>query len=264
VYRRFDMPGDEVTGLLQPFWADAERAGVFTDFDGTLAPIVDDPGAAEPEPRASEVLGRLAQRFARVGVVSGRPLAFLESHLAGLGLVLSGLYGLETLVDGELVPDEEAERWRPAVEEVAADGERQLPQEVLVERKGLSVAVHFRTAPHMVDTARRWAEEQASRSGLALSPGRMSFELRPPVERSKGTSIAAMAEGLRVACFVGDDTGDLSGFDALDRIQAAGGHTLRVGVDSDEAPRELLERADLVVDGPSEVVDLFDRLATGP
>jgi trehalose 6-phosphate phosphatase len=53
---------------------------------------------------------------------------------------------------------------------------------------------------------------------------------------------------------VGDDRVDLPGFDALDELAAEGLATLRVAVRSHEAPPELLERADLIIEGPSEVV----------
>lgn len=258
------MPDDEVMELLRPFWDAPERAGVFSDFDGTLAPIVDEPAEARPHPRAVDVLDRLAKRFARVAVVSGRPLAFLREHLDGADVVLSGLYGLETLHGDEVTIDEEAEGWRSVIDELAAGAGDTAPPQVFVEVKGLSLAVHFRTAPAQADAAREWAEAEAARTGLALHPGRMSFELRPPVDRSKGTSVAALLDGLEAACFLGDDTGDLPAFDALEEVRKGGGHALRVGVRSEEAPAELLERADLVVDGPDGVVDLLDRLAWGP
>ncbi|HET7720248.1 MAG TPA: hypothetical protein VFK43_09805, partial [Acidimicrobiales bacterium] len=83
-----------------------------------------------------------------------------------------------------------------------------------------------------------------------VHPARMSFELRPPLKRDKGTVLAEAAAGRRQVCFLGDDRGDLTAFDTLDRMAAEGATVLRVGVDSTEAPAELLERADVVVEGP--------------
>jgi trehalose 6-phosphate phosphatase len=79
---------------------------------------------------------------------------------------------------------------------------------------------------------------------------RKSFELRPPVDRDKGTIVEAAASGLRAACFIGDDQGDLAGFDALDRLANRGVHAVRVAVQSAESPPALLTRADVIVDGP--------------
>ena len=71
------------------------RAGVFVDFDGTLAPIVADPVTASPHPAVAGLLAGLSRKWGRVVVISGRPVEFLLSHLAGAGRTqLYGLYGL--------------------------------------------------------------------------------------------------------------------------------------------------------------------------
>ena len=259
--------------LLARFRADPSRAGVFCDFDGTLATIVDDPEQSRPVDGAVDVLVALTRAYARVGVVSGRPASFLLEHLgpdpadgadptdAEHGtLLLAGLYGLEVVRDGEVVPTEEARKWRPAVEEVIARARDEAPEGLEVEGKGLSVTLHFRSSPDLEDDARALADREAERSGLEVGEGRQSFELRPPLPTSKGTVVAEAAEGLSAACFLGDDHGDLTAFDALDDLADAGATTLRVGIRSAEAPEELLERADVIVDGPEEVVELLRSL----
>jgi trehalose 6-phosphate phosphatase len=254
-----------VAEQLGPFWADPAGTGVFSDFDGTLARIVDDPAEARPLPGVVEVLTGLARRYGRVGVVSGRPAAFLAEHLGGRGLFLSGLYGLEVANgDGEVRAVPEAEPWRAAVEEAAAAAEADLPPGLAVERKGLSVTVHFRTDRDQEAAVEEWATAQAESSGLVLHPARMSYELRPPVERDKGAVVAEAAEGRAQVCFLGDDRGDLSAFAALDRLAEGGATVLKVGVSSAEAPDELLERADLVVDGPEGTLGVLRALLDGP
>ncbi|MDQ3642760.1 MAG: trehalose-phosphatase [Actinomycetota bacterium] len=239
-----------VAELLAPFRADPGGTGVFSDFDGTLAAIVDDPAAARPLPGVVEALGELARRYGRVGVISGRPAEFLQTHLGGQGLFLSGLYGLEYVDDGEVRAIDEVERWRTVVEDVACAAEAGLPAGVSVERKGLSVTIHHRIDPSQEPASKAWTEEQAEATGLVVHRARMSYELRPPVERDKGTVLADAAEGCRQVCFLGDDRGDLEAFDTLDRMAAEGATVLKVAVASPEGPEEMLERADLVVDGP--------------
>ena len=78
---------------------DPSRTAILVDFDGTLAPIVDDPAASRPVAGAPEVLDSLAARYGLVSVVSGRPAGFLQAHL-GTGPRLIGLYGLEEVRDG--------------------------------------------------------------------------------------------------------------------------------------------------------------------
>ena len=62
------------------------------DFDGTLAPIVDDPNKARPLPGTDELLAHLAARFAAVALLSGRPADYLVKHAAAPGVRYLGLY----------------------------------------------------------------------------------------------------------------------------------------------------------------------------
>jgi trehalose 6-phosphate phosphatase len=89
----------------------------------------------------------------------------------------------------------------------------------------------------------------------------MSLELRPPVHVDKGTVVADLIRDRGAACFIGDDFGDLPAFDALDRHAAETGEpVVRVGVRSQEAPAELIERADVLVDGPTGAVEFLRSL----
>ena len=254
------MPDD----LLAPFRARPERAGVLTDFDGTLSPIVPDPAAARPLPEAAALLHRLADRYERVAVVSGRPAEFLVHHLGLSGggrLYAVGLYGMEYAQGGIVTTRPDAEEWRAVVDTVAREAEEQAPFGVLVERKGLSVTLHYRTAPEEAAWARRFAEDTAGRTGLVVHPARMSDELRPPVPVDKGRVVADLCEGLEAACFIGDDVGDLPAFEALDRIAAARDlHVLKVVAGSAELPAELATAADVVVDGPAGAVAVLRAL----
>lgn len=250
---------DRLDDLLAPLRADPRSTGIFTDFDGTLAPIVDDPAAARALDGAVEVLADLARRYRRVGVISGRPGSFLAAQLGGRGLFVSGLYGLETVDDDGVHATAEAEEWRHAVEEAVARADAELAG-VGVERKGLAVTLHYRSDPSRREEVEAWVDAEADRSGLVAHPARMSVELRPPVHSDKGTVLAGAAEGLRAACFLGDDRGDLEAFDALDRMAEGGAAVVRVAVTTTEAPPELRERADVVVEGPEGALDVLRRL----
>lgn len=241
---------------------DPGSTGIFSDFDGTLARIVDDPADARPVEGVVEVLGALVPRFVRVGVISGRPASFLLDRLVVSGLFLSGLYGMERVEDGAVVPTDEAAPWRPVVEGAVEEARRDLRSGMHVEDKGLSLTIHYRGAPDAAASAREYADRVAEETGLVVHPARLSVELAPPVVSSKGSVLADAARGLGAACFIGDDAGDLTAFDTLDQLADAGATTMRVGVDSEEAPAELLERADLVVPGPEAVVELLRSLTT--
>ncbi len=243
---------------------DPAGAGLFCDFDGTLAPIVDDPAAARPLPGAAGVLAELGGRLAVVAVVSGRPAAFLAEHLAEAGpaVHLAGLYGLERVERGVVRLAPAVEPWIPVVADLTAMARAEAPDDVLVEGKGASVVLHWRTAPHRQHWCLRQAAQWAQASGLVAQPGRMSVELRPPVPADKGTTVAHLARGCRVVAFAGDDAGDLDAFDALDRMAGPGTVVaVRVAVADTESPPALVQRADAVLGGPAELLQALQALA---
>ncbi|HEY3672637.1 MAG TPA: trehalose-phosphatase [Acidimicrobiia bacterium] len=252
-----------VARALQPLVDDPARAALFVDFDGSLSPIVLDPEAARALPAARAALARLVPVLARVAVVSGRPAAFLRDALAIDGLDYAGTYGLERIVDGDVVLDERVRPFLDAVAQAADEAEAALPG-LRVERKGeVAVTIHWRDQPARGDAATRWAAEAAPRLGLeAPLRGRMAVELRPPVPVDKGTTVAELARGLRVAVFAGDDAGDLPAFAALHALVDAGAldHAVSIGVASDESPAEV-RGADVVVEGPTGLAVLLDALA---
>jgi trehalose 6-phosphate phosphatase len=241
-------------------------AAVISDFDGTLSPIVEDPDAAAPAPGALDLLHRLAGRYRTVAVVSGRPASFLAERLElasrRSGLLAVGLYGLEEVDAGGTVRTfAGAEAWRAAVERAAADADAALPPDVHVERKGLSVTLHWRRAPEHAAAAAELAERLAGELGLELRHGRMSAELSPPLRVDKGTVVERLCAGAGAALYAGDDLGDLPALAALGRLRAGGAvETLGVAVRSAEAPAELLAAADLVVDGVEGVLALLAEL----
>ncbi len=246
---------------LAPLIEDPSSAALFVDFDGTVSPIVDDPATAEPLAGVAEVLAALVDVLGRVGVVSGRPVSFIEPFFDPR-IVLAGLYGLEVAVAGHRSDHPLGGSWREVVDDVVAISEARGPAGMRVESKGLSLTLHFRGAPERERAVTRWAEQQAARSGLEARPAKMSVELHPPIDSDKGTAITALSEDLATVCYVGDDHGDLDAFDALDTMANAGRAAVRVAVRSDEADAELVERADIVVNGPAGSLALLRGLLT--
>jgi len=223
---------------------------IFLDFDGTLAPIVAAAEDARPLPGVPELLLQLDATFGVLAIVSGRPVAFLAAHLPA-AVELHGLYGLEASVAGVPAQHPDARAWRAAVDEVISAARTNGPDGVDVEAKGLSLTLHYRRRPEIADAALAWATDAAERSGLELRTAKMSLELHPPVAVDKGTVVDARAEGMTAACYIGDDRGDLPAFAALDRLAAAGAHTVKVAVLTPDADPELLAQADEQVAGPA-------------
>jgi trehalose 6-phosphate phosphatase len=247
---------------LRPFVDDPAASAFFADFDGSLSPIVRDPHDAAVLPAARAALARLVPVLRTVAVVSGRPAAFLRDALGIDGLGYVGAYGLERIVDGEVVVDDRVQPWVGAIARAAEEADRALPG-LLVERKGsVGVTIHWRAQPERAAEAVSWADEAAARFRLeGPLRGRMAVELRPPVPVDKGTTVAALARGASVAAFAGDDAGDLPAFAALHALERYGAlrHGVSIGVASPESPPEVHE-ADVVVDGPAGLAVVLESL----
>jgi trehalose 6-phosphate phosphatase len=265
------LPGDPrplALARLASLAEQPDRAAFVTDFDGTLAPIVDDPARARALPAALDALAVLAERFALVAVVSGRPVEFLREHAAVPGAVLVGQYGLETLAGDDVVVDPAVVPYVDGVAAAAAEAARTWP-ELFVERKGeIAFTLHWRRAPGAAPDPDALTA-LATRHGLELQPGRMACELRPPVSVDKGTAVERLWSDHGwpdFNAFAGDDRGDLAVFDLFDREdrkqELGTGSYVRIAVRSAEAPPELVERADVVVNGPPGLADLLTDLVT--
>lgn len=216
-------------GLPAPKPLRLGETALFLDLDGTLAPIAARPQDVRPDPRRTSLLERLVDRLdGRLAVVSGRTLDDIDRILEGCVTSVAAVHGLVLRH-----PDGRVEA-TPAHAGLAAAtvGFRafaELHPGLMVEEKGLSVALHFRQAAGYASAARACAEQLAAATGLTLQSGAMVEELRTPGP-DKGASVGAFmrAAPFAGACpvFVGDDATDEDGFAAA---QALGGMGVGVG-----------------------------------
>lgn len=248
--------------------SDPRRALVAVDFDGTLAPIVDDPAAARATPAATAALARLARVAGTVAIITGRPAADAASF-AGVtdvpGVIVLGHYGMQRWERGELST--------PAVPQGMSTARAELPallseaaaaQGTYVEDKGEALAVHTRRAAEPqaeLDRLRIPLAKLAERTGLALEPGRFVLELRPPgADKGRAITDLAAERPPGAILFCGDDLGDRAAFAAVRQLREDGTPGLLVCSGSAEVP-ELAAEADLVVDGPDGIAELLAGLA---
>ena len=107
------------------------------------------------------------------------------------------------------------------------------------------------------------ARKIAGQYALEVIPGKLVWELRPPVRRDKGDAVRRVVaeSGARDVVVVGDDLGDLPAFSAVAQLAGQGHKGLRVAVRAEEAPPQLLAEADLIIEGPAGVLDFLQQLA---
>ena len=249
--------------ILDRIVRDPTSCGLFLDFDGTLAPIVVDPATSRLGDGLDSVLARISPQVGVLAVISGRPAQFLAARVAVPGAVLLGVYGTESWRDGRTVARPEAVEWEPALDEArdlimaGLEGRRG----VMFEDKGLALALHWRRASDRV-AAERFVTglvvEIAARTGLAIEPGKLVAELRPPLRWDKGSAVRALSVQHRIEfpVYAGDDLGDLP---ALDAVRRAGGAALVVdhGAETADAVRAA---GDAILDGTDGVARWLRRL----
>lgn len=228
--------------------ARARRLLVASDFDGTLAEIVDDPAAARPMPGVGELLGRLARLpDTTVAVVSGRTRRQLQGWFGAEPLILIGEHGAD--LDGSAAaPSSQLDQARVVVTALVEDtpGAR-------VEHKQRSVVFHYR----QVDEERAaraitlLRERTAGFDRLSGLLGKAVIELTAS-ETDKGEAVAALRDSLaaETVVFVGDDLTDEAVF-----IRLGPGD---VGVKVGPEPSAARYR----IEAPADVLDLLHSLAS--
>ncbi|MCT7657900.1 trehalose-phosphatase [Mycobacterium deserti] len=205
-----DLPADLLRALTSA--AETPRLLVTSDFDGTLAPIVNNPADARPLSNASEALVALADLDATsVALISGRALAVLrELSGAPATVQLVGSHGAE-FDNGFAHPVDEALLARITAElrDIAATRPG-----VTVETKPASVALHVRNASPADGEAALQQARAASRSWDAHpTEGKAVVEFAV-VTTDKGEAVDILREqcAATAVVFFGDDVTDEKAF----------------------------------------------------
>ncbi|WP_421725901.1 trehalose-phosphatase [Bauldia sp.] len=225
-----DVPIDTLSSALDQVGeilnaADGKQIAFFLDYDGVLSPIVERPELAVLSPDMRETLERLADAFT-VALVSGRDLDDLKG-LVGIdrpfyagshGFSISGPGGFSQKVEQgtEFIPvlDQAEQSLRSATQKIEG---------VLIERKRLSLAVHYRLVnPAEVPNVEAIVKEAlAAFPDLRVNSGKMVFDLQPDIDWNKGKAVLWLLDALGLhsstilPIYIGDDLTDEDAFRAL-------------------------------------------------
>ncbi|MEY9932232.1 trehalose-phosphatase [Catenulispora sp. GP43] len=195
------------------------RLLVVCDYDGTLAPIVEDPAKAYPRPEAVRALRSLAELpETTVGLISGRALRDL-SALSGLsaGVRLVGSHGAEFDAGFGDALDDRAQALRRRLEAGLEELVGQTPG-VFLEAKPASIAVHVRRAePSVGESVLEAVRSGPARwEGIHVTEGKAVIELAV-LDTDKGAALDMLRRqaDATAALFVGDDVTDEKAFARL-------------------------------------------------
>jgi trehalose 6-phosphate phosphatase len=221
--KRARKPGSSPPAL------DPKASALFLDLDGSIKEIVARPDEVGPDALLTSTLERLCVTMeGRVAVLTGRLLEDADRILEGRIASVAAVHGLvRRMPDGSVVRFPGSPELLEAKRLLLAFAQTQ--PGLIVEDKGLSMALHYRQVPQAERAVRAATERIAGASGLVLQAGSMVSEVRA-AGPNKGDSLK---EFLNVPPFaghmpvmVGDDLTDEHAFGAAEET---GGYGILVG-----------------------------------
>jgi alpha,alpha-trehalase len=204
------------------------RAAVLLDYDGTLTPIVSQPGDAWLSDSMRQTMRELAERAPVVAILSGRDLddvrrrVDIDSIVYGgnHGFDIAGPRGLRRQMATESLPtlDLAEKELHEALDGISG---------ALVERKRFSIAAHYRNVNEndMPKVERAVGEVATQHRKLRRINGKKVYELLPDVAWDKGRAVLWLLETLGLESrlggirpiYIGDDQTDEDAFRALEQ-----------------------------------------------
>jgi trehalose 6-phosphate phosphatase len=204
----------------------------FFDVDGTLLEIASSPARVVVHDELAPAIVRLNELSGgAVSLITGRSITNIDTLLDLPEIAIAGQHGLEL-------------RW-PSGKTVSREFNKKAFGEIcdrlttlvanhpglILELKGMSVALHYRLAPRLAGYVHRTMRElqRLYPSDFTLQKGKRVVELKP-VGADKGQVIRELMTSEpfrgRVPVFIGDDLTDEAGFEAVNEMS---GYSVKVG-----------------------------------
>ncbi len=222
----------------------AKHILLFSDYDGTLTPIVERPELADiPESTRRLLQALLTQRRLTIGIISGRALADLKDKVNIAGLIYAGNHGYEIEGPGLSFVNPLADEIRPffrIISRLLSLG-LETTRGVFVENKGLTLSVHYRQMPDkhtqdMKEAIRKIMDDNRFTRKLKMTSGKKVYEFRPDIDWDKGKAIKLLMDKFGrtngktqelLPIYLGDDVTDEDGFSAIGEF--SNGIAIRIG-----------------------------------
>lgn len=244
-----------------------ENVILLTDFDGTLTPIRKHPDLAALSEEIRQILIKFSQDKAIfLGIITGRSLKQIKKLVNIPEILYVANHGIELEGPGIHYVSKEARKARYILWHIYMRLFKSLKhiEGMHIEDKGLSISLHYRAVKKKGDvefvtsTLRAITKPFLDRKMLSLSTGKMVYEIRPPVEWNKASTIQWLlshyfpeefSEGA-LLIYLGDDKADIEVFDSL----RGKGLTIFVGNPLDTST------AEYYVHSPEEVKVFLEHL----
>lgn len=214
----------------------------FLDVDGTLIDIAPTPEAIFVDPDSLRLIENLHSLCnGAVALVSGRAIADLDARLGLSHLPMAGLHGLEWRDASGIVRRQTVSQAALRAIAPKLTALQQRYEQLVIENKGMAIALHYRQAPRLGSYLHRRVNELASVYGdeLQVQPGKRVIEIKPR-GHDKGSAITSFMTqepfAGRNPVFIGDDLTDEHGFTVVNRMK---GVAIKVGSGRTHAPYRL-------------------------
>ncbi|MGH7652082.1 MAG: trehalose-phosphatase [Gemmatimonadaceae bacterium] len=204
----------------------------FFDIDGTLVDIAPSPSEIVLERALQACIRELYDASGgALALISGRSISDVDTIFGDGSLPVAGQHGLERRsstgkITRHAMTSEKLDFARARIAEAIATH-----PELLLEDKGLTLALHYRSAPSLASFAHRTMRGILAALGpdFALQSGKRVVELKPS-GKDKGDAVRDFMReepfSGRIPVFVGDDVTDEHGFVV---VNSMGGHSIKVG-----------------------------------
>jgi trehalose 6-phosphate phosphatase len=222
----------EATGVSLTPPIPARDWAYFFDLDGTLVDIADSPSGIVADDQLRQLLIALHHSAAgALAIITGRSIVDVDALFPALRFAAAGQHGLERR-------DAAGRHSSHSTVSVGLErARRRLLEQVerhpglLLEDKGLSLALHYRQAPRLAGFAHQLVHRLQADIGdeYTVQAGKRVVELKP-AGKDKGAAILDFMHeppfAGRVPVFIGDDSTDEYGFIMVNHM---GGHSVKVG-----------------------------------
>jgi trehalose-phosphatase len=206
---------------------DNKKPVFFFDYDGTLTPIINDPGKAYISKKKKKLLQKLSSSH-NVAIVSGRDMMDIRSFIGLDSLIYAGSHGFRISgPDGLYMTQEKAVDFLPGLDrmenELVNSLEKEIPG-VSIERKHFAIAIHYRNAPPGSSvTVNEYADRLLARNkDFKKGRGKKIVEIKPSLDWHKGKAVEWIMERLGLSfpdeylpMYIGDDITDEDAFRTL-------------------------------------------------
>lgn len=202
-----------------------EKAVFFFDYDGTLTPIVQQPDLAKISPEMKEILRQLSLKY-KLAIVSGRGRRNLQTLVDIPEIFYAGDHGLDIIGPDISMTHPKVKKFLPLIQNISKSLDKSLSHipGVIVEKKKMSVAVHYRQVskedlPGLKLPLKKILKE--NRENIRLLKGKKVVEFLPNIEWNKGKAALWILNTLGLdwsehkIFYLGDDTTDEDAFRIL-------------------------------------------------